>query len=106
MNGDYERGDIDDIDVLTAKKITLLPATSPKTVFWGRVSRIDNDLITIKDKDSKRRTFQTKNQASLKMDDYVIVSGVLNEDLLEATFVYAASPSAKVKPATQSGKKR
>lgn len=109
-------GDIDDLEALTAKKIILLPnSPAQKTVYWGQVISVNETLVTIKDersssssKDSQTKTISTKSP--LKINDQIIGTGTLKNDILESSFVYIypqgkalkpkkiASPSASVKP--------
>lgn len=125
-------GDVDDTGVLTAKKVIILPTSNsqPKTILWGQVISVSDDLITIKDRSSKNQTVtatpsgKLKDKKSASMSDVengdqVIVSGIKSKnDILEATFLYiipksstpkpsiSASSSTTMRVATPSGKKR
>lgn len=119
-------GDIDETQVLTAKKIVLLPKEedTPKSFLWGQVIAISDNLITIKDRSLKNIAVSSPS-SDLRINDFVILTGYLNKNgIFEAGFVYVipqggflkpkkvATPSATVKPtssakvAAPSGKKR
>lgn len=105
-------GDIDDIGVLTAKKIILLSQSkeSEKTFHWGQVISISDKIITVKTRDFKNITVSVgdaefkkgDNESSLpqlKKDEFVIVTGKLNKDeTFEAEFVYVIPQGGVLKP--------
>lgn len=115
-------GDVDEIGVLTAKKIILHPIPStlnPKSYLWGKIISISDQLTTLKDRDN--RNVAVTLPSLVKLNDFVILTGSFNKnDIFEAEFVYTipqggfikpkkvATPSAQVstKSATPSGKKR
>lgn len=86
-------GDIDDQQVLHAKKIIWLPqpkANQPqteKTSYWGQITSVETPNITIKQRDSKIKTISISEKAILKkgseeinfsklrVGDFVIISG-------------------------------
>lgn len=136
MEEDYivSLGDIDDTGILTARRVILLPKTkiSEKSILWGQIiSLSDNQTLNagkfvIKGKDLKNTTVKINNQTeyrkgneevvfnNVKLNDFVIVSGNIDEDqTLTANFLYIlpqggskvnkiATSSSQI--ATQSGK--
>lgn len=118
-------GDVDDAGVLHAKKVIVLPQVQKdrpqKQYFWGQIISESFPLITIKNKEGKITSVTTsKIESQFKNNDLVIITGIPGKnDILEAKFLYVipqsqvlkpklkvASPSATLKPATPSGKKR
>ncbi len=115
-------GDIDETGVLLARKIVLLPTPSSKlkTPLWGQVMVISNNLISLKTKDKKNISVSLPKLAEVKLNEYLISVGILNEkEIFEAEFVHIipqsgsvnikklATPSATAKPnpsATSSAK--
>jgi hypothetical protein len=99
-------GDVDDTGVLTAREIDLEP-TQPaaKKILWGKVTGINEDLLTIQDASSKNYSVSLKSlDQTVKLNSYVILTGLMNkESVLEAGFLYpvtknatsSASPSPK-----------
>ncbi len=85
-------GDVDDTGVLTARKIVILPSTSPepKIITWGQILSLSDDIAIVKDVDSKSISISlSKIDQKLKINDLVIITGVLNrEKILEAGFIY------------------
>lgn len=114
-------GDIDETQVLIAKKIVLLsPVTSNlKTYSWGQIVGISDKLLTLKDKNLKNIAL-TLPASSVKLNDFVILTGSFNKnEIFEAEFVFVsqggilkskkmATPSAQVasKSASPSAKKK
>lgn len=124
-------GDIDENQVLTAKKIILLNPIpnilNPKIYLWGQVVVISDEqssssskLVTIKGKDLKNVSVSLSNQ-KVKLNDFVILTGTKNKnEIFEADFVYiipkggflkskkVATPTAQIatKSATPSAKKK
>lgn len=113
-------GDVDETGVLTARKIVLLANGQPqtKTVLWGQLISISDDLATISDKSGKNIALSLKTQTPIKQNQFIIVSGYFGKnDILNAKFLFVipgkeniktASPSAieSTKSATPSAKKK
>ncbi|MBI2196939.1 hypothetical protein HYU45_05015 [Candidatus Daviesbacteria bacterium] len=109
-------GDIDETGVLTAKKIILLPTPNlePKTYFWGQVISISDELITLKDKNFQNVAVSLPTSATVKLKDFVILTGSKNKnEIFEAGFVYVIPQGGIIKPkkvatqsATPTGKKK
>lgn len=110
-------GDIDETQVLTAKKIILLAqpkAGQPlaeKTYLWGKIVSKDLRLATLLDHELKNVAVSIPKDVSIKVSDFVIVTGTKNKnEIFEAEFVYVipqggvlkpkkvATPSATLKP--------
>lgn len=106
-------GDVDEIGVMTAKKIVKMPDTSyqPKTYLWGQIISLSDKLATIKDRDLKSVAVSMPEN-DLKVNDFVILTGSKNKnDIFEAEFVHVlqkgfikpkkvATPSASIKPSS------
>ena len=116
-------GDIDEVGVLTAKKVIALPKPSPeqKTYLWGQAISISDKLVTLKDRDLKNVAVSLPPSSNVKLNDFVILAGnKTKNDIFEVEFVYVipqggilkikkiATPSASLKPsaATKSAKPR
>lgn len=108
-------GDIDDTEVLTAKKIILLPQAAKeekqKTILWGKIVSVSDKLIAIKDKQAKTISVTTsKIDVKFKSSDTVILTGFINKNgILDGSFLYVveASPSGKFsEEATSSDRKK
>lgn len=114
-------GDVDETQVLIAKKITLLPAPKEtKTYFWGQIISASNKLITVLERNQKniavsfsdasvKKGDDTVTSDDLSLRDFVITTGVLDESgILHAEFIYIIPQGGIIKPktATPSGKKR
>lgn len=101
-------GDIDDTQVLNAKKIIL--QTSPKkftkTSFWGQIAKITDKLITLKDKEGKTISATLLSETEVKEGQFVILTGIVNENkIFEAEFVYIIPmPLSSARIATDSAK--
>ncbi len=102
-------GDIDENQVLTAKKIVLLdpkPQT-PKSYLWGQIVAISDKLVTLKDRNFKNIAASLPDQRAVKLNDFVILTGILGKnEIFEATFVYVIPQEGFIKPkkiATPSG---
>lgn len=94
-------GDIDETGVLTAKKIILLPATAlqPKTHFWGQIISISDKLITLKDREFKNIAAILPPQATVKLNDFVILTGSYDKnDIFSAGFVFVIPQGVSLKP--------
>lgn len=105
-------GDIDENQVLTAKRLILLPQPQDqnKTYLWGQIVAISEKLITLKTKDLKNISVSLPDQRAVKQNDFVILTGIMGKnEIFEADFVYVipqggflrpkktATPSAKAK---------
>ncbi len=116
-------GDIDETQVLIARKITLLPKpkTAEKTYIWGKIVSSNGKLANILDGTQKNIAISNSSDVDLKLGDIVIATGKKNEnDIFDAGFVSvisqgatikpkkAATPSAQIspKPASSSAKKK
>jgi hypothetical protein len=102
-------GDIDDTQVLTAKKIVLHPEPAPKKEFvWGQIISISDKLITLKNNQSKNIALSYSGDEDFKLNNFVILSGNYNEnDVFEAEFLYVIKTGGILKPqkmATESAK--
>lgn len=98
-------GDVDETGVLTAKKVILLPqpkAGQPlaeKSYLWGQIISISGKLATLKDKDLKSVAVSLPTDSKVKLNDFVIVTGIKGKnDIFNAGFIFSipqASSSAK-----------
>lgn len=89
-------GDIDDAQVLTAKKVLLLdpPKMATRSAVWGQVVSIIDDDLTIKNREKKNIYIETSkaNKPNLKLNNFVIVSGTEDkENSIKASFIYVLS---------------
>lgn len=96
-------GDIDETDVLIAKKIILLQPTAyslqPKTHLWGQIVAVSEKLATLKDKGQKNIAISLPKKTSVKEGNFVILSGSLGKnDIFEASFVYIIPQGGILKP--------
>lgn len=97
-------GDTDEIGVLTARKIILLPEppVNRKTFLWGQVISYSDKLVTLKNSDSQIVTVSVPSFSGIKSNSFVILSG--NEDkngIFKAGFVYIIPEGGAVKPKKQ-----
>lgn len=106
-------GDIDETQVLTAKKIILLPETvsqKPKTHSWGQVVSISNSQIAIKDRSLKNHILiisdQTTYQKSgeeiasgdIKINNFIIITGTTNTNgTIKTDFIYVTGTGGVLK---------
>ena len=95
-------GDIDENQVLTAKKIVLLypiPYTLyPKIYLWGQIISISDKLVTLKDPKSKNVAVSMPLN-KVKLNDFVILTGNMGKnDIFEAQFVYIIQQRGFIKP--------
>ena len=84
-------GDVDENQVLTAKKLMLLsplPQTlNPKLYLWGQIISISDKLVTLKDKNLK--TISVSLNQKVKLNDFVILTGIFDKkDIFQADFIY------------------
>lgn len=113
-------GDVDETGVLTAKKIALLPApdNKPKIYLWSQIIAISDKLVTVKDKNLKSIAVSQTEPASVKVNDFVILTGRLEEnDIFKTDFVYVipqggilkskklATPSANISTPSSQAKR-
>lgn len=112
-------GDIDESEVLIAKKIVLLPppAGNAKTVLWGQIISSSDKLLTLKDKDLKTHAVSIEDLKSAKLNDFVIITGILGKnDIFQSKFVHTipqgmirsqkiATPSATLRASPSAVKK-
>ncbi len=96
-------GDVDETEVLIAKKIVLLNPTSntlnPKVFLWGQVISISDQLATIKDKDKKYVSVALPDLPTVKINDLVILTGIINsKQIFESDFAYVLPQAAVLKP--------
>lgn len=119
-------GDIDDNEVLTAKKVIKIAPdkTLAKQIIFGKVTSFDHQILTLKDKDGQKITFSLSEDTllakagsssdsttikpdklessfkSLKLNQTLIITGEgLEGEGLKARLIYlTATSSAKIKP--------
>lgn len=113
-------GDIDDTNVLTAKKVVLLETPSKsKQILWGEIFSISDKVITIRDKAGKnisitvaestkfKSEIEEISRLDLRPSEIILISGFLNDnETIEATFIYVIPGKSAIKPkiATSSAK--
>lgn len=85
-------GDIDDTEVLNARKILLLPkASTMKTYLWGGVVSRSGNLLMLKDKNFNTHSISMAKVSlpkEVKINKFVVVSGFAKDDILEASFIF------------------
>lgn len=95
-------GDVDEVGVLTAKKIILLPMSNdqnPKTYLWGQVVAISDKLVTIKDRNLKSIAVSIPNSAKVNTGDFIILTGTVGKnDIFKADFVHVILQGGILKP--------
>ena len=94
-------GDVDEIGVLTARRIILLnpPLSEVKTFLWGQVIAISDKLVTLKDKALKNVAVSLSNPSTIKVSDFVILTGFLGKnDIFESEFMYVIPQGGVLKP--------
>lgn len=95
-------GDIDETGVLTAKKIILLPSPNnekPKTFLWGQIVSVSDRLATLKDREFKNVAASLPVSPTVKLNDFVIITGNKNKnDIFETGFVYVIPQGGILKP--------
>lgn len=103
-------GEVDEKQVLHAKRVSLLPTTSYQLpiYLWGQIISVSDDLATLRNKEGKIGTISLSEiSTSVKTNDFIIVTGNLNKNaILEAKFLYIIPQRFVIKPknATQSAK--
>lgn len=96
-------GDVDEIGVLTAKKVILLkpkPQTLyPKTYIWGQVVSVSEELVTLKERNLKNLALSPPSNTTVKLNDFIIATGSYNKnDIFEAEFVHIIQQGGILKP--------
>lgn len=103
-------GNIDENQVLTAKKIVLLDpkpylrsaeassayTLDPKIYLWGQIISASENLVTLKDRNLKN--ISVSMDQKIKQNDFVILTGKFNKDIFEADFVYKIPQGGFIKP--------
>lgn len=100
-------GDVDETAVLTARKIVLLKTAdqpNEKTIIWGNVASVSDNLATIIDKSGKNIAISTvKVTTKIAQGHYVIVTGIPGKnEILSASFIYVIPGAQAPKIASQS----
>lgn len=110
--GDYVAalGDVDETQVLNAKKIVLLPPNEKKTkIVWGQIY-VFGDVMRIKTREGKnvqvifsdQTTWQKGEDkittSKVKLNDFVIVVGSSKDEKINASFVYIIPTGGYLKP--------
>ncbi|MDD5416073.1 MAG: hypothetical protein PHE48_03675 [Candidatus Daviesbacteria bacterium] len=98
-------GDADETGVLTAKKIILLPQPktdlplAEKTYLWGQVISISDQLVTLKNSESKVVAVSLPSVSGIKLNTFVILTGNQDKnDIFKAGFVYIIPQGGVIKP--------
>ncbi len=94
-------GDTDEVGVLTAKKIILLPqpAQQKKTFLWGQVISISDQLVTLKNSDSKNVAVSMPSVSGIKLNAFAILTGFQDKnDIFKAGFVHVIPQGGVIKP--------
>lgn len=97
-------GDTDEIGVLTARKIILLPEppAKQKTSLWGQVISASDQLITLKKSDAKIISVSIPSVSGIKSNSFVILTGNENKNgIFKAGFVYVIPEGGVIKPKKQ-----
>lgn len=104
-------GDMDDKNQLTTKKLIRLPSKSsylPKVV-WGQVTRVSNNVLTIKLKSTEKVTLNTTSDTTFRLgnEDASILDAKLNmfiagiresSESADLRFVYVIPSGGYIKP--------
>ncbi|MDD5147702.1 MAG: hypothetical protein PHV63_04115 [Candidatus Daviesbacteria bacterium] len=98
-------GDADETGVLLAKKIILLPQPktglplAEKTYLWGQVISISDQLITLKNSESKVVAVSLPSVSGIKLNTFVILTGNQDKnDIFKAGFIYIIPQGGVIKP--------
>lgn len=113
-------GDVDDKEVLTAKKIFKLDSAQvQRKAFFGSVASIKDSIINIQTKDSQNFSIQVNQNTSYQLGrgkisfgdikesrSIVVVGTIIKDTQIKARFIYllpqtassSATPSATIKP--------
>ncbi|MCL4365996.1 hypothetical protein M1437_02100 [Patescibacteria group bacterium] len=94
-------GDTDEVGVLTARKIILLPEPpkQQKTFLWGQIISISDQLVTLKNSDSKVVAVSIPSMSGIKLNTFVILTGNQDKnDIFKAGFIYAIPQGGVIKP--------
>ncbi len=93
-------GDIDENQVLTAKRLILLPQPQEKNkiYLWGQIVAISDKLVTLKKGDLKNVSVLLPDQKAVKLNDFVILTGIMGKnEIFEADFVYVIPQGGFIK---------
>lgn len=106
-------GDIDETEVLNAKKIFKIdPPQEIKKIYFGEVLAVNENMITLKT--DKNLAVSTTNQTDfknskgdsnledIKIGQKIVVSGVEKNNIIKASLVYTFSSSSNIKIKTSS----
>lgn len=108
-------GDIDDKDVLTAKKIIQITSASPdeKQIFYGQVISIDGNNINIKTKDNPNVVITTDSNTTYQLGKepassvsinvgktIIAITIPSNDSTFKARFIYILSQRINIKSKT------
>ncbi len=105
-------GDVDETQVLTAKKIILLPTPKPltKIYLWGKIVSKEVRLATLLDRSQKNIALSLPKGANVGSGDFIIATGTKGKnEIFEAEFIYIIPQGGILKPkkvATPSSSKR
>lgn len=94
-------GDTDEVGVLTAKKIILLPPSpeTQKAYLWGQIISVSDNLTTLKTNDSKNIAAVLPAGSQAVLNDFVILTGKKNKnEVFKTSFVYVIPQGASLKP--------
>ncbi len=94
-------GDIDEVGVLTAKKVVLLPSSDsqPKTYQWGQVVSVSEKLLNLKTSSLKSVSVTFSKIPNVKIGDFVVLTGVFNEEgVFEKEFIFVLPQNGVLKP--------
>jgi hypothetical protein len=103
-------GDVDDKDILTAKRIIRItpPKFNKKTV-WGQIQSVNNSNIIIQTKDNKKVTLETSDDTffdlnnqdasikDVKQNKYLVAVGT-GTDRLDASYIHLIATTGYFKP--------
>ena len=99
-------GDVDETQVLTAKKIILMPqpktgSSADKTYLWGQILSISDKLVTLKDRNLKNIAVSAVSD-KISVGEFVILTGTFGKnDIFEAQFTYVIPQGGFIKPKKQ-----
>ncbi|MBU1000471.1 hypothetical protein KKE78_03705 [Patescibacteria group bacterium] len=94
-------GDTDEVGVLTARKVILLPESpeQQKTFLWGQIISISDQLVTIKNNESKNTALTLPSGSKVKLNNFVILTGFKGKnDIFKTEFVYIVPQGGIIKP--------
>ncbi len=99
-------GDVDETQVLTAKKIILMPQPkngplNDKTYLWGQILSISDKLVTLKDRNLKNISVSAVSD-KISVGEFVILTGTFGKnDIFDAQFTYVIPQGGFIKPKKQ-----